>query len=292
LTGAALDSRELGLLLARQLFGLDDLHYGWWDPDLSVSVGNFPRAQQRFCDFLIAKIDALPGAPGLRLLDVGCGTGSLLRQLRTRGYDADGLSPSQTLNRIVREQLAASGGGRLFECRFEDLASDELAGHYDVILFSESFQFIKLPQAMEQIRRILRPGGHVLICDVFTLAPTGPSPIRSGHRLQRFLHLMQETPLVQVEDQDITASVSPTIELLRQILEQRVVPAAGSLGRYLSDNYPVWSLLGRLFLQRRFRRVRDHYFSGAYNQQTFEAFKSYRYFDYMLPASVQELGGM
>jgi hypothetical protein len=125
---------------------------------------------------------------------------------------------------------------------------------------------------------------------VFTLAPTGPSPIRSGHRLQRFLRLMDETPLIQVEDLDITGSVSPTIELLQQILEQRVAPAAGSMGRYLKDNFPVWSLVGRLLLQRRFRRVRDHYFSGAYNQATFEAFKTYRYFDYMLPDLAQGAG--
>mgnify|MGYP001827102477 FL=1 len=41
-------SRELGLVLAQQLLDVEDLHYGLWDPDMELSLGNIALAQQRY----------------------------------------------------------------------------------------------------------------------------------------------------------------------------------------------------------------------------------------------------
>jgi len=42
-----MSSRELGLVLAQQLLDVEDLHYGLWDPDLALTIGNITLAQQR-----------------------------------------------------------------------------------------------------------------------------------------------------------------------------------------------------------------------------------------------------
>ena len=75
-------TRELGLLLTRQLLDVEDLHYGLWDPDLRLTVANLPTAQQRYSDLLLDRVDRLlAGIVQPRILDVGCGTGHLMQQL-------------------------------------------------------------------------------------------------------------------------------------------------------------------------------------------------------------------
>ncbi|TMH44580.1 MAG: hypothetical protein E6H59_06895 [Betaproteobacteria bacterium] len=66
-------SRELGLVLAQQLLGVEDLHYGLWDADLELKLGNLAVAQQRYNDMLIANLPRPERE--VRVLDIGCGTG-------------------------------------------------------------------------------------------------------------------------------------------------------------------------------------------------------------------------
>ena len=112
-------SRELGLVLAQQLLGVEDLHYGLWDADLELKLGNLAVAQQRYNDMLIAQLPTPERE--VRVLDIGCGTGHLLRQLLDRGYRADGVIPAKDLCDAVRRRLVGCIGPqpRIHECRFE-----------------------------------------------------------------------------------------------------------------------------------------------------------------------------
>ena len=101
-------SRELGLLLAQQLLDVEDLHYGLWDADLELKLGNLAAAQQRYNDMLIAQLP--PPGGEVRVIDIGCGTGQLLRQMLDRGYSADGVIPSKDLGDSVRRKLAGGSG--------------------------------------------------------------------------------------------------------------------------------------------------------------------------------------
>ncbi len=53
-----MESRELGLVLARSLLDIEDLHYGWWDPEDELSFNKLPEAQQRYTNELLARIEA------------------------------------------------------------------------------------------------------------------------------------------------------------------------------------------------------------------------------------------
>jgi hypothetical protein len=56
LTSEKMGSRELGLVLAQQLLDVEDLHYGLWEGDLELSLGNLVQAQQRYSEMLIATL--------------------------------------------------------------------------------------------------------------------------------------------------------------------------------------------------------------------------------------------
>jgi SAM-dependent methyltransferase len=279
-----MQSRELGLVLARQLLGVEDLHFGLWDEGLERKPGNLALAQQRYSDLLIG---ALPPPPA-RVLDIGCGTGHVLVQLLERGYAVDGVIPSASLARAVRERLAArpAGDTRLFECGFEDFPAKDMAGRYDVALFSESFQYIPMDASLAVAHEILRPGGVMVICDFFKTehhgdGGPGDRSFGGGHRWREFQAKIGASAFRLLRDDDLTRRVSPNLDVINDFLQNTVKPVGETLGRYLGENYPKLSWIARKLLARKIEKAKYKYFSGHRNRHTFERYKTYRLLVYV-----------
>lgn len=282
-------SRELGLVLAQQLGNVEDLHYGLWDSDLELKFGNLRTAQQRYSDFILSQ---LPPATGdVRVLDVGCGTGHLISQMLDRGYLADGVIPAKDLGALVRQRIGERTAyqPRIFECRFEDFPVDEARGRYDVVLFSESFQYIKPTDSLPLVQQLLKPGGMLLICDFFKTAAhgdggPGDKSFGGGHPYHDFVETMSRFPFRLVKDEDITTRVSPNLELLNDWLMNRAKPASQTLHRYFSSNHPLSTRLALWFFRKRLRKLQYKYFSGHRSRETFERYKTYHLLVYRLAA--------
>ena len=275
-----MDSREAGLVLAQQLLGIDDLHYGWWDDDLELTISNLTAAQQRYSDELMARLPAV--SPDIRILDIGSGTGHLIQQCLEKGYHVDGVSPSPSLSKQIRQRLAnrPNCDTKLFECRFEDFPVEENLQKYDAAYFSESFQYISMVKAFEILEKILKPGGKVIICDFFKrsdadLAAPGANTFGGGHDYNEFLALLDRIPYRVDSNIDVTGKVSRNIALLNDVLMNRLGPALRTLGTFLGSRYPkTYWLLTRPF-RKRFAKLETKYFSGHRSQETFERFKTY-----------------
>lgn len=281
-------SRELGLVLAQQILGVDDLHYGLWDSDLELKLTNIGIAQQRYTDTLLATLP--PAQPGpVRVLDIGCGTGHILGQLLDRGYSADGVVPAPALAKLVREQMAKRPGNdaHLFECRFEEFPADQRLGQYDVALFSESFQYISMDASFALLQKILKPGGLIVICDFFKTehhGDRGPGDrsFGGGHKLTDFYAKIKTTRFAPLRDEDITTRVSPNLELLNDFLLNTIQPVGQSLNRYLSSNYPRLSWIARKLLRKKIDKANYKYFSGHRSKEIFERYKTYHLMVYRL----------
>ena len=99
-----------------------------------------------------------------RVLDVGCGTGVLLEELRRRhpGLELHGTDPSEGMLEIARKRCGADvslAHGRAERLPF---AGDD----FDVVFsVSAMHYFADPPQAIAEMRRVLRRGGRVVVVD-------------------------------------------------------------------------------------------------------------------------------
>ena len=265
------DSREVGLLigmiLGKAFLDTEDLHYGYWTPDLPVTGANMAQAQENHSKFLISHIPA-----GTKtILDVGCGTGHLAKKLLALGYQVDGVSPSPLLTERARQNLGDAV--RIFECTYEELETEK---RYDLVLFSESFQYVKTGPSLEKTLTLLRPGGHLLICDFFKTDAQGKSALGGGHRLSKFYRKIASLPLVAVTDLDITRETAPNLALVDEALTRAGIPIRDLIFYFLSHNYPHLSKLLQWQFRQKIEKLNFKYFSGQRNAANFAKFKSYR----------------
>lgn len=279
---AKLARRELGLVLAQHLLGLDDLHYGLWGDDLEVRPGNFPVAQQRYSDMLLALLPPIEDptcAPCI--LDVGCGTGHLMAQMLERGYRVGGVSPDDALADLAEQRIApwVDQGARIHRGLFEQVELP--AGRYDCLLFSESFQYLDINTVFDRMARVLEPGAIAIICDLFRTPAHGDGgpgdrAFGGGHDWTEFQYRLQRSPFEAVQDRDITDRIAPNVALLQGLLERRLAPAASAIDGYLTGHHPRWRRLLGWLLRKRLARFRYKYLSGARTPEAFARYKTYR----------------
>lgn len=265
------DSRELGLelglLALRCCAGTDELHYGLWDEDLPVRISNIAEAQRRYTEYVLARIP--PTAQ--RVLDVGCGAGVMAEKLLERGHEVECVSPSRVLAERTRERVGDRA--RLHCCRLEDL---EPTADFDLVLFSESFQYIPMPTALAQARRLLHPAGQILICDFFRTEATGREPMGGGHRYRELHPALTAAGLRVEQEEDLTPRIAPTLELYEQLRRELIGPGAEIIERYARRRHPWSSRLVAWLMRRKLMRFQRKYLSGERNAEAFRHWKTYR----------------
>jgi ubiquinone/menaquinone biosynthesis C-methylase UbiE len=114
------------------------------------------------------ELAALP--PGVRILDMGAGAGETLALLRESGFDAVGIDLSPRGNGVVQGDFlclpyhAESFDTVLSQCAF--FVSGDVSG------------------ALREAHRVLRPGGTLMLSDVFFEAPASVAEAAGFELLQ------------------------------------------------------------------------------------------------------------
>jgi SAM-dependent methyltransferase len=164
-----------------------------------------PEADRLNQQFVLAELRRF--GPGARILDLGCGTGALLKHLRDAGLEACGIDISPEMIAIAERRL---GPGVVRVQRLQDLKERE---QYEAVL-SLSFPFnycadvSEAQKALAGFHRALRPGGLLLLQVAHAAnAPhrlieewaPGPAGDRDVQFLCRFLGEPGSKPIVRAQ---------------------------------------------------------------------------------------------
>ncbi|MEV7774674.1 methyltransferase domain-containing protein [Kitasatospora sp. NPDC086791] len=148
---------------------------GWtWDETLFAgAAAHYTRGRLPYAPGLA---EALVGALGLdgrgRLLDVGCGPGTLALGLAHLFGEVVGVDPDAGMIAEARRAGAGRSGVTWVRARAEDLPPG--LDTFTVATFGQSFHWMDRDLVAATVRRLLRPGGALV--HVSDLKPGGPEP--------------------------------------------------------------------------------------------------------------------
>ena len=138
------------------------------DPRRAESFGTcaaeYDRHRPRYPSELVA---GLVDRDGIRVLDVGAGTGIASAQLLETGADVTAVEPDPRMANI-----AADKGIRVEVATFEDWQPDGRS--FDLVVFAQSFHWVQPRLALDKVARILSAGGRLVLLSN-RITPTAPT---------------------------------------------------------------------------------------------------------------------
>lgn len=223
-------------------------HYGCWDdPSWSNLVPeHYALAAERMAQLVC---EAGGVAPGQRVLDVGCGLGTVVASLNERTSDLSlvGLNIDGRQLDIARRSVHARQGNRVGWVEADGCRLPFADASFDTVLALEcTMHFSSRARFLRDARRVLRPGGRLALCEHFAARPRAGDPDRPkpsriwGSFLEpiaseQWQAMARAAGLEQVDQRDVTRHAVPTCPGVRKML-WRALRWPQNLGAYAT----VW----------------------------------------------------
>lgn len=204
---------EFILRFCHDIVGLDSLHFGLWDNGEARTIDGLKAAQENYSRFLIARIPS--GV--ISVLDVGCGSGELSDRLAEAGYDVTALTPDSYFADRVMKRLGSRSTFAL--SKFEEF---ETSKKYDLIILSESCQYMIHRLFFPKARALLADGGHLLISDYFRKADT--PYYKTVWTESEFSEELVKSKFQIVWSDDITEKTLPTLDVAKKCYAEIMLP--------------------------------------------------------------------
>jgi cyclopropane-fatty-acyl-phospholipid synthase len=214
-----------------------------------TETADLETAQRAKFDLICRKLGL---APGMRLLDIGCGWAGLsIHAAKQYGVHVTGVTLSKEQLAFGRAKVEALGLGDLVELRLQDYREVPADGGYDAVSTVEMGEHVgaaNYPMFAATLHRLVRPGGRVLVQQMSRhgVAPGG------GAFIERYIapdmHMrpvgetvdLLETAGLEVRDvQAMRENYTRTIRAWAQTLEDRWDSAVALVG---IETARIWRL--------------------------------------------------
>jgi SAM-dependent methyltransferase len=201
-------------------------------------------------------------APETVVADIGSGTGISAELFLRNGYSVFGVEP----NREMRE------AGETLLARYADFHSINgtaegttlPAGSVDLIVAGQAFHWFDAPKAQAEFRRILRPGGFVVL--MWNTRRIGTTPFLQAYEdlLQRFGTDYREVVHTNVDESALAAFFGPDGFRSHKLDNEQVFDREGLRGRLRSSSYtPPVGHPNHEPMMRELDRIFDEYNDGG-----------------------------
>ena len=146
----------------------NDFYSAWLDPTMTYSSARFASADDSLETAQLRKVhlllDRLELRPGQRLLEIGCGWGTLAAEAAKRGVSVVGLTLSTEQKAWAEHQVAQAGLTDRVEIRLQDYR--EIAEQFDAVASVEMVEAVGRRwwgTYLDCIARNLKPGGRAAL---------------------------------------------------------------------------------------------------------------------------------
>ena len=199
------------------------IHRAVWGP----GTDNHRQAFRYVENQIALLLQGLPPSPDrLNVVDLGCGIGASLCYLAARvPVRGTGITLSPVQARFAEQRIRESGFADRIRCIEGDYCDLPIGtGPADLAYAIESFSHVQDPaRFFAQCRRLIRPGGLLLICDDFQRSSNEPEAVHAIERFRRGWHI--NTLITRDElrvlaraagfEHESTTDLSPYLELRR-----------------------------------------------------------------------------
>lgn len=255
---------DRALRFYNEVLGLDRLHYGMWEPGDELTFQNLREAQIRYEDFLVQHIPS----DAKTILDVGCGTGMLVKNMLSQGYAAEGLSPDIHQKRNFAENIDAP----FHHLGFEDFKAKKA---YDCLIMSESAQYINMTKLFKNASDSLKPNGYLMVCDYFVFNKARGEIGKSGHNIETFKGLIDQSEFRLVKEEDITSKITPTLDMGKDLAARVMLALEIGTEKFRIKHPIVTRIVLRMFKKKIEKAKRQEILLDS---KTFSENKTYRFF--------------
>jgi SAM-dependent methyltransferase len=149
-----------------------------------TDAGRYDRARPSYPDALVNRIVA--ASPGRDILDVGCGTGIVARQLQAAGCQVLGVDVDERMADLARQR-----GLEVEVAKFEDW--DSAGRTFDTITAGQAWHWVDPVAGAAKAQQVLRPGGQLaLFWNAFEIPPEIQETFGAVYR-----RVMPDVPMFQ-----------------------------------------------------------------------------------------------
>ena len=165
------------------------------EPQMAYSCGYHATADTPLEEAQRAKLDLvctkLGLEPGMRMLDVGCGWGSLsLHAAEHFGAQVTGVTIAAEQKKFIDARIAERGLQDRVEIRLQDYREVPERDHFDAVGSLEMGEHVgqaNYPTYVEALRRAVRPGGRVLVQQMSRQGRNGGKHPGGGPFIESFI---------------------------------------------------------------------------------------------------------
>lgn len=246
----------------------NEFYESWLDEGMTYSSGLFKTGGETLAESQDAKhrlvLDALGVEPKSRVLEIGCGWGSVAELLARSGADVTGITVSAEQFEYAKNRLAAAGLSQRADIRFQDYRDVE--GEFDRIVSVEMIEAVGAehwPQYFGVLRDRLVPGGVAVVQGITIREESFESYSRNPDFIQRYIFPGGMLPTVSIMETQAKAN-----GLTFEIVERFGKSYAETLRLWRRNFLAAWPEIKALGFDERFRKMWLYYL--AYCEVGFE----------------------